>query len=167
MGMESNASMVRMVRSLPWNHRRQTAQQNRQAAALKNVGPRFHDDEWQPGRRLRCLDRLLMSLFGLERKPVKTQRAERHLIRLVAYRREFRAPKNFHRRHALHFGQVKLHVLWKAREVGDHEHDFVLIASKKREHFAIRRPQEFKPPTAQRLKLLALFDHNSECGLFC
>ncbi len=95
--------------------RGQAAQQNRQAAALKHLRPRFHHDQRQTGRRRRRLDGFLMRLLGLERKPVEAQRTQRHLIRLVVHRREFRAPENLDRRHALHFGEIEFHVLRKAR----------------------------------------------------
>ena len=99
-----------------------------------------------------------MSLLGLECKPIEAQRTERHLIGLVAHRREFRAAEDLDRRHALHFREIQLHVLWKARQIRDHQHDLVLIAAKKRQHLAIRRPQKFERSPAQSFELLALLD---------
>ena len=54
--------------------------------------------------------------------------------------------------------EIQLHVLRKAREIRDHQDDLLLIAPKKRQHFAIGRTQEFQRSAAQRLELLALLD---------
>ena len=99
-----------------------------------------------------------MGVLGLECEPIEAQRAERHLIGLVAHRRKFCAPENFDGSHSLHLREIELHVLRKAREIGDHQHGLIFIAAKKRQHFAIGGPQKFQSAPPQRLELLALLD---------
>ena len=81
-------------------------------------------------------------------------RAERDEVRRIPNRRKFGPAEQFNRRCSFECGQIEPGVLNKAREVGNDEDHFVLIAADECQNVVIVRIKELERPAAKRFVTL-------------
>jgi hypothetical protein len=91
-------------------------------------------------------------------EPVKGVRTERQKIWIFGGGRKLGAPKDLYRHQPWSAGQIQLHALCKARQVGDHQHLLVLKLTDERQHFAVARIEKLQTPASEGAKLLALLN---------
>ena len=96
----------------------------------------------------------LGDLLALEGKPVERVGTERENIRLVLDDGELRLPEQLHGNPPLVGGEVQLHELGEAGQVGHDEDQLLLVAAEEREDLGVLRVEELDRAAAERLEPL-------------
>src|SRR5688572_26723667 len=87
--------------------------------------------------------------YRCQKEPVKRVSAQRQEVGRLADRWKLRAAEQFDGRSSFEGGQIESRVLGKAREVSDHENDFVLISPDECEYTMILGIQKLQGAAAE------------------
>ena len=85
-------------------------------------------------------------------------RTQRQQVRVFGDKRKLGSPKHLDWHRSLEAGEVKVHALRKAREIGDYQHALVLELPYECQHLAIAGVEKLEAAAAEGAKLLALLD---------
>src|SRR5262249_57135236 len=118
--------------------RKDLALEDQLATPAQQPPPAVGDDErlaFNPGPR--DLDRRYTRVA--EQEPKESVGSERHEVGTIADRRKVRSAEQFKRHEATPGGKVDLGGLRRARQIGDAEHDFIVVLSYVDQHGAVCR----------------------------
>ena len=108
------------------------------------------DDRQVVGRRR---EPACVVVLGLQREPVEAVRAEREVVAALGDRRELVPAEQLDGHHAAMLVQVEGDALGEPRQVGDHQHDLVVVLAGEREDLGVLREQELDVAAAEHLVL--------------